>query len=877
MTHFLDRLGLTQHRRMRFAAQCVLAAVCGLMLFWMSGADSARISVVVDMRSTAGSDGEIFYARAGEGYHPDRRVSFSISADGQWQRYRIGLPVKKGLARVRVDPGSAPGVVEIRSLKVRAPGNSLTLAGLGLASAVVGTNQMRAMPSSDGSLKFVAASPDPFVDFVLPAGAATASKPWLLGRWLLAALSGVLVWLLIVGFFNLTKRGQGYFRYPVLVRRLADRLSDSGALIVPPGAVVVAATMLLLACGYVAANLHQSSIGVWEQLFPAKPVAQVIDLGSPKHTRSDEWNTQTPWLLGQVASGENDENVSIGGKGAPLLAAVPLRHVYSLAQAKFYGFYLFDSETGFSWLWAYKSFGLLLAFFWLFLLLTKGDVVISLLGSAWVYGSSFTQWWLSSHLAELLIAFALATAGGYYLLFAHRKVMVLLGAVAISYACLNLMLHLYPPFIVPLAYLGAAILIGAAAEPGRMKLVVEGLRWRSACLFFAMALVGLVAGSYLVDAMPSIDAMASTSYPGKRVSAGGDMPLFRLMYGYFEAFRTGEANFPLPPTNASEASNFIILAPLLLLALPLRAFGKHNALLLSLIAYCISVMAWISLPLPGFLEAGLQKIGWAWSPPARSLVGLGIGSIAAIVVFVARLRASAIEVRAPWFRVGVCIGSLLGLLLFGRYLQSLDPAFFTNKLVVVGAVANTLLITGALFGRRSLMAVGLACAIAPALTVNPLVSGLSALNSKPILRAAKEQGGGSGDRWAVVGAFVFSQGLKSQGLEVLTGSQMIPNTDLAFRLDPQGAYKQIWNRYAHVALRSDPGRAFPVYELRSPDLYMIGADICSSAFAGTGVTRIAYTDPVPKEDEKCLVPLQAPADSGVRLFRYSFSKSGTPR
>ena len=448
--------------------------------------------------------------------------------------------------------------------------------------------------------------------------------------------------------------------------------------------------------------------------------------------------------------------------------------------------------------------------------------------------------------------------------------MVGVGAALVTYAVLNLLLHLYPPFIVPLAYLGMAILAGMMLEPDRVALVSNGLRWRVLCLGAAVLVVGLIGGNYLIDAMPSIEAMANTSYPGRRISAGGDFPLVRLLYGYFEVFRIGENSLPLPPTNASEASSFIVLVPLLLLAIPFAALARRkNALLSALLLYCLVLGLWISVPMPRVVEAAMQAVGWSWSPPLRSVLGLGIGSIIAVTVLFARIYDGTLEVRPVAARWMVPVLVLSCLLLFGWALHGVDPVFFRSKVVLVASMAVATMAAGIVLGRAGLFAAGLAVAIAPALLVNPLVSGLSAIQDKPILLAAKRQGDAAGDRWAVVGDFVFSQGLKAQGLEVVTGSQLIPNRRTAQLLDPRGQYTNTWNRYAHVALRSDPGRASPVYELLTPDLYMVGMDICGPDVRRLGVTHVAYTAAVPVADLRCLTPLDAPADSGVRLFRLT--------
>jgi hypothetical protein len=371
--------------------------------------------------------------------------------------------------------------------------------------------------------------------------------------------------------------------------------------------------------------------------------------------------------------------------------------------------------------------------------------------------------------------------------------------------------------------------------------------------------------------------MINTSYPGRRVSPGGDLPFIRLIYGFFEAFRIGEQEVPLPPNNASEASSFILLAPVLLLTMPLTGFlRRRNAALTVLGIYTVVLGLWISVPLPRALEAAMQGLGWQWSPPIRSVLGIGMASIIATTMLFSRVRDGTVDLRSKASRRMAAPLVLVYLLLLGWKLHDMDPVFFSSKLIMVASVIVATMTAGIVLGRARLFAAGLAVAIAPALMVNPLVSGLSAIESKPILLAAKRQGDAVGDRWVVVGDFVLSQGLKAQGLSVLTGSTLIPNREVEGVLDPHGQYEGIWNRYAHVTMRSDPGRAVPVYEVRTPDVYVVGVDICGTALRKLGINRVAYTDAVPAPDLNCLIPLDAPTDSGVHLFRLTSPKTPSP-
>ena len=833
----------------------------------------AHSTLIVEMRSRAGVDGEVFYAREGEAFDPLRRVSFEIVRDGRWNEYRIEVPGRAPIDKIRIDPGSRAGVVQIRHVSVKGASDTYSLRGSRLSQAIVARNQMEAGEGGDGVqsdfLSFNARSPDPFIE--LDVRSELASGTGLATRVVGYLIVGALIALcgLVVFSFGLPF-GRALYAKLEGARwqmRLSSSLSDDGLLAIRTPALLVGLLFVSLSAGYVALGLHQSSIGVWEQIFPARDVPQLIELGTPKHVRSDEWNTQTPWVLNQVQEGTPSENPSIGGKKAPLLASVPASHVSSLAQVKFLGFHLLDIERGFSWWWAYKTIGLLMVAFWMLLILTRGDTLASLLGAAWLYGSSSVQWWLSSNLPEILIAFFLAVIGASYLLFAKRLGAIALGALLICYAATNLVLHLYPPFILPLAYLGLAIVFGSCAETGATDKMKYALRWRLVCGMVSAAIVAAFAATFFLDAGPTIDAMIGTVYPGHRIALSGDMPLSRVLYGYFEMFRMGEQRVPLPPTNASEASSFVLLFPILLLVAPLKILrSRTSSLLTTLFVYCMVLCLWIVVPLPGPAERAMQAIGWAWSPPARSTLGLGIASIILMIVLFARVRAGEMGLRAREARTMVPVVAAAFVLPLGYALHQMDPAFFSPTVIIAGAVSSALVVAGIAMGRSLPLLFGVSAIIAMPLMANPLTTGLSAVMEKPVLVAAKNASR-ENDKWAVIGAFVFSQGLKAQGLDVATGSQLVPDPDMATKLDRTGKYQNVWNRYAHVVFSSAPAIPSPAFELKSPDLYVVTLNVCGPEMKELGVTMLAYTEPVPQSDMRCLTRVDSPDDSGVKMFR----------
>lgn len=819
--------------------------------------------VVLDLRAQSPGEAEFFYRSSREAFSPDRRVSFRVVGDAAWHRYSLRLPRSARTTAIRLDPPSGV-TIDIGRIGVVSARGDHRISGASFSQAATYLNHVVLRPLPVGTA-MVPVGEDPHAEVALPPD---RSVLWFVA--LRAAVAALVALLAFPLMLERSRRILGHLR--ATAKRIGERggraLSDDGVVGVPSSAVAVLAALFVAATVYISLGLNQSSIGVWESMYPAQPMAQMVDFGTAKHIRSDEWNTQTPWALNQVQRGWPVENMSIGGERAPLLAAVPVRHAIAVAQPKFLGFALFDLDRGFSWWWAYKTLGLFASFFWMLLILTRGRTFTAAAGALMVYASSFTQWWLSSNLAEILIAFALAVCGGCYLLFARRLRGMLAGVAFAFYAVTGLMLHLYPPFILPLAYLGVAILAAMVVEPGRLASLTSRWRARAVAMASFVVLVGLFVWVYGPAVAGTVDAMMATSYPGHRVATSGDMPFERLVYGWFESFRTGEARIPAGTGNASEASDYVAFAPALLLLFPLSMLVRRRyALVTGLLVYSLVTALWICVRLPHPVEEVFQLAGWSWSPPARAVIGFGLASVLSIFIAFAAIQDVPRTATSALRRAIAVIGCVALALALGLLLRRHDPDFFTVRTLSLG-IAAVGAFAGALAARSNvLLGIGTLLVAIPGLQVNPLMTGLSPLLEKPVLSAARKQGSGPHDRWVVIGDFVFSQGLKARGLDVISGSQLVPNRTVASVLDPRGRSADVWNRYAHVVYASTPGAAAPTFKVNQPDLYTVELSVCGGALQQLGVDRIAYTTGVPVDDLQCLEPLESPADSGVRLFR----------
>lgn len=832
------------------------------------GLPHSQASLHLSMRTTAGKKGEVFYRQAPAGFIQADSAPFSIIDDGNWHDYVIDLPTDQRIDHIRIDPAIQPGALKIRSLEVRDGSRAQKYSGRRFYDSLGRINQLHAQVDQDQNVSIYAMGNDPYLEIVLdrPVGAAR------LRTFALRILAAFAVALLLAGFKTALDKAWKIWRLRTKspTGLALTRYTNDELLQFTPPILLTFLSILFAAAVYVGLGLNQSSIGVWENVYPYAPVDQFVDLGTSRRIRSDEWKVHTPWVLNQALASSPVVNPNVGGQSSPLLASVPVSDAIGLPQLKYAGFRFLDIERGFSWGWAYKSFALTLSFLWLCLILTRGNLPASLVGTLWIYFSSYTQWWFSSNLPEIMTAFAFGTIGALYTLYSTNRLMMGVGAALIAYAATNLILNLYPPFIISLGYLAAAIVAGYGLETRTYAQILRKPVSRALACAMALATVAIYGFQFHQSASGTIEAVLDTVYPGQRVSSSGAVPAVKVMDGFFEMFRVGEDNFPRIPSsyNASEASGHVLMLPLLVLIVPLTTwFRRDNALLLTIAGFCALAFAWSAVHLPGPLNSAMQAIGWASVTPKRAIMALGVGAILFSIVLLARMQLvppSAALRKIQWVTIPLTV---VPVLYFGWTLRRMDPAFFTWDVITLGALVAAFIAMGIARGSTRLVATGVAILALPAISVNPLVSGISSIMEKPVLVAARAQSVGPNQRWIVVGDNFFAQGLKAQGLSVFAGTNYLPDSESINRLDPAALHADVWNRYATIRIASRPGLGSPDFKLVRPDQYLITLDICSRAVRDIGITHVAYTVATPAGDLDCLEDIAAPQDSGVRLFK----------
>ncbi|HEX8489439.1 MAG TPA: hypothetical protein VF626_00340, partial [Chthoniobacterales bacterium] len=475
-------------------------------------------------------------------------------------------------------------------------------------------------------------------------------------------------------------------------------------------------------------RLNGSSSAVWARDLGAPNEPTGLIAGEPRPARSDEWLVWTPAALAQLhhLPPMPVENPAIGAGVAPLLMSVPVRHYSMLFRPQFWGFFVFEPERGFAWFWNTKLFSLLISFFLLFRILTKGRIALSVCGSIAVSYSSYVQWFFSCPpmLPEMLASWALMLVAGkscFDRLPLWKKVAA--GIVLVGSA-VNFILCCYPPFQIPLLYL-ALTLFGVFLWERRGRSFHGGFAWLAGALVVAAAVLW---PTYL-QCRATLEIIAQTSYPGVRRGSGGTLPIAHLFSGllnFFDGARPRPAMF----RNATEASNFFPIWLAALAAISWRLWNRRRSgaeessiislpLCLGLAGYVLVFSSYAVIGLPEWL---CRITALSFCPETRVRLTIGIAGL--MLAFLS-LGANGLALVRGWRRAVVPIVIAAGALTYLWCIRDDNSAYLTPGYVALLVGTTTLLGTLYFCARGIVFGYGLAAALVlNNLLVNPISEGL---------------------------------------------------------------------------------------------------------------------------------------------------------
>lgn len=607
-------------------------------------------------------------------------------------------------------------------------------------------------------------------------------------------------------------------------------------------------------------KISGSSINAWHWYLQTGNLLNQTILGYPRLSRSDEYAIQTPFAASQAYNGHGQFNSLLGGidstdmmiiKDSPTYAVGEIFHPFH------WGYLLFGTAHGLAFYWSARLVVLFLAGYEFFRIITrkvqKTPMVpeqasprqprcvlvvsperrgLAALGAALVTFSSLLQWWFAvNDIAEMFIAIfgAVVLFDKYLTIHGFWK---RFGFALLIAECAGMFLwSLYPAWMIPLAYVLAAVLIWQIVSHwGTVR-----MRWQDWMLAAVVLVIFLVLTVLVAkDSANTIVDELNTSYPGKRLVLGGSGVTITSMLG--SAGAQFLYNFFIGVPEDGHIAGFFPLGFLLAIANMFGNRSKHRADVMTVILLFETVLfaAFIVVGLPSWL-ARVTLLSTCTTPRAaigfelaslilliRSVAvrewGMKAGSSLAIAVVIAAYGAHFSE-RYAASTLSPFVGKhayVIPTIIFLEYLALSLMGLYSShgeqtesSFIALNHRAALCLNRARAIGNRLchvIVSAGAAfiviVTVVTGMLINPVQRGTDSLSDEQVVLAAKAANAEKTGMFATLGeggqGGWFSNVLAANGLTVVNSFQTTPHWNLWKVLDPQGEHLDAYNRCAYI-------------------------------------------------------------------------------
>lgn len=570
---------------------------------------------------------------------------------------------------------------------------------------------------------------------------------------------------------------------------------------------VVLALPLLALTGL---KISGSSLGSYHDLFYGDVRDSNLLLNKPRPIRSDEWLVNTQMVIGQKNNDFKTINENIGnGQDMSILNDVPYKHWSILFKLHNIPFLVAPFDYAFAFRWWFIGYLLITSLYFFVLELMPNKRLFASIISLSLFFSPFVQWWylystIGSIYHSLFIAIAVMK------LFKSKRVgQSLFWSALLAYSTVSFVLVLYPPFQIACSVAIGGFLLGFFAN--RLKLDPRDFLKKLALVMLSITLAAGICGLFFISKKSTVRIIENTAYPGQRVISGGGYDLVHVVSSHLSTqFQyTGRAAKYRVSTggaeNQSEASNFITIAPFLIIPavyLLLRQRKKRLPLDWPLLAtagaYTLLMVRLATPALDGvFRLALLDKV-----PQNRLVIGVGLLGLLLVIAIVRNLserKSSAVSKHTAY---AYTLLVLISQVFISLYVFNRSPGFIgVPKAIILSffipAIVLLLLRRRFVFGASLLLVLSIISSVG----VNPLYRGTAIVTDTELSKAITENAKQDSGRWIAEGIMIENFAILS-GVRSLSGTYAYPQLELWDDIDNR-ASEATYNRYAHVNFTID--------------------------------------------------------------------------
>ena len=618
-------------------------------------------------------------------------------------------------------------------------------------------------------------------------------------------------------------------------------------------------------------RISGSSVGIYSILNGYSKDSSAI-LGSPRGVRSDEWLVNTQMTVAQANNGFKRINANIGnGQDMSLIYDVPYKDWSAVFKPQNLAFFVMPLENAFAFKWWFLGLILVASCYLLCLELFPTKILRSVLVASLVGLSPMVFWWYQSiTILSLAYSFLIILLALRFLKTKSSKTR--LGySVALSYTLVCFGLLLYPPFQIPCLIAVIVFLIAWILDnyPGRAKLRSVLALWPY--LIFIITLIVVVGGLFYSTRKDIIRTIEHTAYPGSRIiTSGGPTPLLS-----FSSFLSPNLEYDNKAAsgylgNQSEASNFLFIAPYLIipsLFLIIRQRREAKKTLWGLLSINVLILFFLIrmyLVTPSWVEPIYRILLLDKVPNTRLLLGLGFAGVLQLILIMKTFDEVSLKKREV--RIVATVGALSSLVVMlgvGVYTMHHFPVFIASFSKVL--VFSLWIFLGIFLILQKRFAFGISVlilfSVLSVYRVDPLYRGLAPLTKSPITQAIQSYP--NTGRWIVLNDRLLINFPIVSDRHSLSSVYFYPQLKLWEQLDKSKEYDFVYNRFAHVVFSDDPGMTAP-FTLKYADNFLVKFDPCGQFLQ----TNAKYVLSPKKISQQCVDFKQSIDLPGRQLYIY---------
>lgn len=616
-----------------------------------------------------------------------------------------------------------------------------------------------------------------------------------------------------------------------------------------------------------ALRISGTSIGFYHQVQYGSARDPDLLVGRIRGVRSDEWLVNTQMTVAQVAAGLPVMNRNIGdGQDMAVVLDVPNLDWSFAFRPHNWSFAVLPLEYAFAFKWWVMLYFLVVAGYSFVLTLVPGRRLLASIAVLPLAVSPFVLWWYQDT-TILTLAYALAISTLVVRLLTQRsnRGRLALGLLLV-YFLVAFAFIIYPPFQIGVALAVVLLGLGLLLESvqGRQPEVGRNL----ATVIMALALSGVVTVLFVVAHRPALSALAGTVYPGSRVVTSGGQNLHLFLANHLLAGLQFGSRAVAYPTNQSEASNFVLLCPYLLLPSAwtlLAAWRKEHRVDWPLLTVNAAVVLFLAHMFVAWGDPIYRLLFLDKVPHNRLLIAVGLAGFLQVALLCRHYLRTETEIPRV-IRTAFAIAVMCLLLYIGVEVHRRLPGFLP-KLAEPFILAPVLAVAVYLVLTRNRQTYGLALwagvSAFASLLIMPLYVGLGPLQHGPLLGAIAATAP-AGSRWIADGNLVLEHLPLLANRRSYSGVYSYPQLALWREIDGDPQAAGVYNRYAHVQWTHVPGARL---EEPGPDQVLVHYTPCDP-FVRSHVDFIISLEDITSPCSQFVREIDLPAQS-YRIYRIT--------